>query len=137
MFDNNKTRLTGFLEERWFKWCISYLCKSKAFKHKTFLFSTYAKHVFWDCFYKLSLLAYLFSSLAEYQTWQISSRFTTCKSFQNCTFPIFNVHGATYVIIPQQIFVAVVTCFHLYGQRWVEKFKGFLLMHGALLNYVS
>ena len=31
-------------------------------KQKFFGFSTYAKHVFWACFYKLVLLANLFSS---------------------------------------------------------------------------
>ena len=35
------------------------------------------------------------------------------------------------------MFVAMLTYFHLYSWHWVEKFNGFLLMHGILLNYVS
>ena len=47
---------------------VSCLCKSKTKAtieslDTVFVFGTYAKRVLWVCFYKLSLLAYLFSSL--------------------------------------------------------------------------
>ena len=38
--------------------------------------------------------------------------------------------GVTYVIIQPWISIAMVTYSHLYSGHWIEKFKGFLLMHG-------